>query len=74
MKDSKKPHTFTCRFHINIYYSHVLKLFFRPTTSTVKSPKNPGTRKFSVIILKVDKFGFGLQKGIQNMQTELQTV
>ena len=39
-----------------------------------KTPKNSDTRKFAVIILKVEQGGFTLAKCVQKMQRELQTV
>ena len=39
-----------------------------------KNPKISDTQTFAVITLKVEQDGFSLEKCIQNMQRELQTV
>ena len=39
-----------------------------------KNPKFSDTRKFLIITLKVEQDGFSLEKCIQKMQRELQTV
>ena len=39
-----------------------------------KTPKNSNTQKFAVITLKVEQGGFTLEKCVQKMQRELQTV
>ena len=47
---------------------------FSISQSNVKIQKNWTHKKFAVIILKFEKHGFTMEKGVQKMQMEWQTV